>query len=65
MRTNLKTTLAQCQCPDQFILSDDGRTCVDFDECSHNNGGCQGACVNLSPGYQCACPGQLLGGLII
>ena len=51
---------AICSCPDQYQLAADSRTCVDFDECSVNNGGCQGVCVNLSPGYQCACPNALL-----
>ena len=48
-------TVARCTCPEHFTLGDDGRSCVDLNECDDNNGGCQEHCVNLSPGYQCAC----------
>ena len=28
----------------------------DLDECAHNNGGCEGLCVNHVEGYYCSCP---------
>ena len=49
-----------CSCPEQFTIADDNQTCIDLNECDLNNGGCDGVCVNLSPGYQCACPGALV-----
>lgn len=38
-----------------------GTSCVDFDECSDNNGGCEHECDNTDTGYTCSCkPGYML-----
>ena len=28
----------------------------DYDECMHNNGGCEGSCHNYVGSFQCDCP---------
>uniref|UniRef100_A0AAV2LQZ6 Uncharacterized protein n=1 Tax=Knipowitschia caucasica TaxID=637954 RepID=A0AAV2LQZ6_KNICA len=33
--------------------------CVDFDECSRDNGGCSHVCVNLRGTFKCSCPSSL------
>ena len=51
----LDTDMRTCQCPTGFSLSLDRSRCVDIDECSHNNGGCEHRCVNLVGSYDCVC----------
>ena len=51
----LDTDMQTCQCSTGFSLSLDRSRCVDIDECSHNNGGCEHRCVNLVGSYDCVC----------
>lgn len=44
-----------CSCRDGFELQAGGRQCVDVDECSAANGGCDQTCTNSEGGYACAC----------
>ena len=44
-----------CQCESGFSLSVDGSECVDVDECSDLNGGCEHSCVNREGSYDCVC----------
>lgn len=39
----------QCICEEGFQQTGSGTSCVDIDECSINNGGCDDICMN-SPG---------------
>ncbi|XP_033742072.1 fibrillin-2-like [Pecten maximus] len=45
-----------CQCPEGFVLMEDGRTCTDIDECETDDGGCNVTCVNTLGSFHCACP---------
>jgi hypothetical protein len=36
-------------------LGNDGRTCLDVDECSKNNGNCQQKCVDEIGSFHCEC----------
>ncbi|CEM01908.1 unnamed protein product [Vitrella brassicaformis CCMP3155] len=40
-----------CECPPGFAYSFEDRTCEDIDECSHANGGCNGACINTNGSF--------------
>lgn len=46
--------LLQCKCWPGFQLKDDGRTCVDVDECSMGFP-CSQQCVNTYGTYRCLC----------
>ncbi|KAK3609861.1 hypothetical protein CHS0354_015052 [Potamilus streckersoni] len=41
-------------CPGGYSLSGDGK-CIDIDECSTTNGGCEQTCQNTQGSYQCSC----------
>ncbi|KAI3389567.1 hypothetical protein SNEBB_009857 [Seison nebaliae] len=43
-----------CFCPEGKTLDKNGRNCKDFDECRSWDA-CDQKCINLSPGYKCAC----------
>ncbi|KAM7358330.1 uncharacterized protein ACRADG_003345 isoform 2-T3 [Cochliomyia hominivorax] len=46
----------ECLCPLGYRL-ENGRECVDIDECAENNGGCVGGlCHNHNGGFECKCP---------
>ena len=46
----------ECLCPFGYKL-ENGRECVDINECLHNYGGCLGGiCINHDGGYECKCP---------
>lgn len=45
-----------CGCPGpQFELHENGRDCLDVDECRIRNGGCDHSCLNTYGGYECKC----------
>ena len=44
-----------CSCRSGFILFDDGRTCVEINECTLNTDDCQQECINVVGGFQCGC----------
>ncbi|XP_070201910.1 uncharacterized protein [Littorina saxatilis] len=46
-----------CTCGAGYQLLSDQRTCADLDECSLNNGGCDGICINSPGTYRCDCVG--------
>ena len=46
---------ARCMCPKGYIISSDGKTCTDHDECSTNNGGCEAICTNSEGSFECSC----------
>ncbi|CAK8676039.1 unnamed protein product [Clavelina lepadiformis] len=49
----------ECHCKEGFGIN--GETCIDFNECSYDNGECQFICENLDGSHQCTCPlGYLL-----
>jgi len=37
-------------------LASDGKSCLDIDECSNNNGGCSHHCYNIPGSFYCGCP---------
>ena len=43
----------QCDCHPGFILSEDGHSCIDVDECQVNNGGCDQVCNNRPGTFMC------------
>jgi hypothetical protein len=43
-------------CPPGFVLSGDGRTCRDVDECSLDSSLCEHDCVNTEGSFRCTCP---------
>ncbi|CAL1275011.1 unnamed protein product, partial [Larinioides sclopetarius] len=47
---------AHCSCPPGYELKEDGKTCIDIDECSIKNGGCDGICHNTIGNFTCSCP---------
>lgn len=51
-----------CSCRSGFTLAEDGKSCVDDNECSLNNGHgpCQDICTNTPGGYQCSCQSSIL-----
>ncbi len=55
MVMNSPTMTAKCLCPKGFIIHANGVTCVDENECSNDNGGCDGHCTNTIGSYQCSC----------
>lgn len=38
-----------------YVLSGDGRTCTDVDECASQRHHCPHACVNTPGSYECRC----------
>ena len=46
-----------CNCQSGYTLAEDGRECIDDNECSLNNGHgpCQDVCANTEGGYKCSC----------
>ncbi|XP_054708894.1 LOW QUALITY PROTEIN: fibulin-1-like [Uloborus diversus] len=51
-----------CNCNEGFKKADDGKNCVDIDECAETPNICQQTCNNLWGSYQCACKnGYTLG----
>ncbi|CBY14115.1 unnamed protein product [Oikopleura dioica] len=55
-----------CLCKnDALIWSNDKNRCIDRDECKDGSHACDvdndAACVNFWGGYECACPGDLIG----
>ena len=44
----------QCKCWPGFYLKDDGKTCVDIDECSTTLP-CSQRCINTYGSYKCLC----------
>ncbi|CAH3044643.1 unnamed protein product, partial [Porites evermanni] len=45
-----------CSCVSGYRLSSDGKSCLDIDECSTNNGGCSHHCYNIPGSFYCGCP---------
>ena len=37
------------------MLLDDGKTCVEINECSLNTDDCQQECININGGFRCDC----------
>ena len=52
---SLRTDRRTCQCVTDFSLSPNGSECIDIDECSDGNGGCEYQCVNNEGSYDCVC----------
>ncbi|KAI6659041.1 hypothetical protein LOD99_14717 [Oopsacas minuta] len=52
---NCRNTLGsyQCYCSEGFLLSNDGNTCSDVNECSNNP--CEYNCTNTMGSYLCSC----------
>ncbi|XP_071787762.1 uncharacterized protein [Asterias amurensis] len=48
---------AVCSCRDGYKLADNGKRCVDIDECAPNRGrgACAHRCVNHNGGFKCYC----------
>ena len=48
---------ALCGCKRGYTLAEDGRQCIDDNECLLNNGHgpCQDVCTNTNGGYKCSC----------
>ena len=44
-----------CLCDDGYSLADDGRTCMDINECSPDLNRCQQSCVNTEGSFRCQC----------
>jgi hypothetical protein len=44
----------KCECLPGYATTDQDR-CIDIDECTQNNGGCQHFCHNTEGGYFCDC----------
>ncbi|XP_033123917.1 signal peptide, CUB and EGF-like domain-containing protein 1 isoform X3 [Anneissia japonica] len=49
-----------CACFDGFVLAEDGKNCVDKDECALGVHGCQDQCVNTIGRYECVCNNSYL-----
>ncbi|XP_026463436.1 fibrillin-2-like [Ctenocephalides felis] len=49
-----------CVCYEGFDLDlNDGKSCIDINECLKDNGDCEGICVNKPGSYECTCPDGL------
>jgi len=46
----------RCSCVSGYQLDPDGKSCIDIDECSNNNGGCSHHCYNILGSFYCGCP---------
>ena len=44
-----------CLCDDGYSLADDGRTCIDINECLADLNRCQQFCVNTEGSFRCQC----------
>ena len=51
-----KNGTATCFCAQKQTIDSDGFTCVDYDECQHENGFCEFGCENKIGGVTCTCP---------
>lgn len=51
---NVTIFLSQCKCWPGFLLKDDGKTCIDIDECS-SGFPCSQQCINTYGTYKCLC----------
>ncbi|MGH0135014.1 UNVERIFIED_CONTAM: hypothetical protein FKN15_059778 [Acipenser sinensis] len=45
----------QCACNTGYRSTDDRLACVDIDECTIQNGGCETFCTNSEGSYECSC----------
>ena len=45
----------ECRCSSGYVLSSDGKTCLDVNECTENTHNCQQVCNNTIGGFRCEC----------
>uniref|UniRef100_A0A4W5MC58 EGF-like domain-containing protein n=1 Tax=Hucho hucho TaxID=62062 RepID=A0A4W5MC58_9TELE len=45
----------QCSCDTGYKSTEDRLACVDIDECTIQNGGCETFCTNSEGSYECSC----------
>ncbi|XP_042321972.1 thrombomodulin [Sceloporus undulatus] len=46
---------ASCMCWEGFALAEDGRRCLDVDDCQAEPGPCEQECLNTEGGFRCLC----------